>query len=542
MTYATICIDLGASYTKIGFRPSCDPKFRQPFNQEAEVFKFSGDALIPSLAIRTRDKGTPWLFGHEAGKVHPLPPPEMEVHANWKSDLYRMAISPPAPSAPIPPPPVPAASFAPRTVASGGPQSLFAWLRSKIAFVLADFFPAMGRAESAPIAVAAATEHPALVVQPNAPNSDFVKTPPEIVAKAFFAWLLSKIDPYVPDWDRIRVRVTLPAFKDSIKFERLVLACMTQAGWRAAKIEFTTEPHANAVGLMTLGRNFVVRRPSGLWPIFTVMFGQNSHYIERARAAVLREGTDTLLRVTIVDIGAFTTDLARLEFDVATVEKNDGLEAVEQESYEVGTHDHLDGPFWRQMEQCKGLLVKELTFDEQEELKTNLFARKEYALIVKGQSIVFGGEEDFSVAVRCAKTFVDTIWDKIGENFGSRNRGVIFLSGGGSQIGPVVEELKQRFHGVLDQPVVNVVPPTTTDGLTGWRASGANIERLATAVGGVSVLPLSTIETVRIGLSAPVKAGNRTRRASRFSATERECSCHGNSDCPRCDGKGYVPV
>ncbi len=461
MNIETICIDLGASYTKIGYRPVCNPPIGRPFDHEAEVFKLDGEALIPSLAIQTRDKRKPWLFGQEASNSRIAP--QMVVHTNWKAGLY-------------------------------------------------------GRRNNAEAARSA------------------------IVAKAFFEWLGSQIERFVPDMGKIRVRVTLPAFDDVNDLKGVVLQCLRLAGWRPLEIEFTTEPHANAIGLMTLGRNYVTSGKKGQFLDFGKMFGMANPYVKRAREVALADSEKNLLRMTIIDIGAFTTDLARLEFNVATLETEaDGLTGAEQESFTVGMHDQLDAQFWSELERLHGSFVNQLTYSECEELKRRLFAGISFAITIDGQRKVFGNEDDFAASVRCADGLVEDIWKKIEAPFLSSEAGVVYMTGGGSQIAPVVAAMARKLRRIEDQPKISARSLTTVkNGLVNWRTSGVDVGRLATAIGGVSVLPPTELGRGKIGIGGgrPITEPSGPGAGSKL----RQCTCHGNPDCPRCGGTGYISV
>ena len=80
----TLSIDLGASYTKVAYRPACLPSTAGTVLAEAKVLMVDNSPLIPSLAIRTRDAAQPWIFGRRAAAINPNH--EMQVFPNWKAD------------------------------------------------------------------------------------------------------------------------------------------------------------------------------------------------------------------------------------------------------------------------------------------------------------------------------------------------------------------------------------------------------------------------------------------------------------------------
>src|SRR5664280_471821 len=354
MHITTISIDLGASFTKVGFRLGCAPTAGQPFEFEARVLTISGDALIPSLAVKTNQDRLPWLFGQDAADSRRGP--GLEFCTNWKKGLYR-------------------------------------------------------------------------------PDNDAEAVKSAIIAHRFFEWLRINLTPVTDEWSTVRVRVTLPAFGYAAKLEGVVRRCMNLAGWEPYELTFSTEPHANAIGLLTLGRNVVNRGRMSRTVDLGRMLGYGNPYLEQARAVVLRDSHKRILRLAIIDIGAFTTDVARLDFDVAAPEANsDGLTHIQPDSFPVGIHEDLDMAFWNGLAERYGPVNEQLTFREQESLKHALFARRTYGLIVKSHSWIIGGADDQSVVEEVSQQFAEEIWRNIGSLFGSNTADVVFLTGGGSQI------------------------------------------------------------------------------------------------------------
>ena len=76
-----IGIDLGASYTKVSFRPGW--KSGKRYEARSQLVNIDRDPLIPSLAILTR-KG--WIFGQEAAEY--TPNPADQVYQNWKARIF----------------------------------------------------------------------------------------------------------------------------------------------------------------------------------------------------------------------------------------------------------------------------------------------------------------------------------------------------------------------------------------------------------------------------------------------------------------------
>lgn len=106
-----LSIDLGASFTKVAWRPEWkedEKRFREP----SRVVKIDGSELTPTLAYDPGD-GEDWLFGRQAATV--TPGVAGRLHQNWKSVLFDEHASPAEESAAL-------------EVA----QRFFAWLRKKL--------------------------------------------------------------------------------------------------------------------------------------------------------------------------------------------------------------------------------------------------------------------------------------------------------------------------------------------------------------------------------------------------------------------------
>jgi hypothetical protein len=87
-----LAIDLGASHTKLAWRPGWTDKNDQPlqhaehfFNTPSVSIEIDGHLHIPSIALQA---GTPldWHFGTDAASL--IPSPGRSIQANWKSVLF----------------------------------------------------------------------------------------------------------------------------------------------------------------------------------------------------------------------------------------------------------------------------------------------------------------------------------------------------------------------------------------------------------------------------------------------------------------------
>jgi hypothetical protein len=84
---ATLSIDLGASYTKVSFRPKLPQGDGPQSEAAAKILVLDGSPLIPSLAIYAGRVDRPWVFGREAA-LQPMAA-GMSRFINWKSNFFR---------------------------------------------------------------------------------------------------------------------------------------------------------------------------------------------------------------------------------------------------------------------------------------------------------------------------------------------------------------------------------------------------------------------------------------------------------------------
>lgn len=459
MFEATLSIDLGASYTKVAYRSACIPTQVRPADQEAKILMFDNSPLIPSLAIRTRNVGQPWIFGRQAALMNP--DGGMQVFQNWKADLFRS-------------------------------------------------------------------------------NNDKDSATAVIIAHRFFEWLRSRLEDMGIDVRQCQTRVAMPAFDTFDENAVLLARCMDLSGWdNPTLILKVKEPHANTLGLFAGGRNRISLNGEGLLqPDYGRMWGQDNVYIRAARGSTLFDTHGNLLTVMIVDIGAFTTDLAALTFDVTA--SADGMSAIRQKSHELGVINQLDRPLFASLGERHNFAWSDLQFDEAESCKKKLYQGQPSTLLtrVDGQSVQLelGGAEDLDLIETKAGQFATTIWEKIEAFAADSQPSRVFLTGGGSLIQPVTESLKNSL--AARQMRVGVVTQGDAAEETGdrrsWNKTGEGLQRLATALGGASVvLQEAAVCHPSPTPRQPLVTGLRTGHVT--------CRCQGgNKDCCFCGGRGFV--
>ena len=285
------------------------------------------------------------------------------------------------------------------------------------------------------------------------------------VAGKFFEWLRSKLEAAKINLKNCQTRVAMPAFDTFDQNAEILARCMDLSGWdNPSLILKVREPHGNTIGLFSRGRNVVGRNAAGeLLLNYGQMFGQNSAYVGTSRGFTLHGTHGNLLRVLVVDIGAFTTDVAALTFDITSPgnEMADGLSALAQESYALGVINELDKPLFAALAEKHGFTSTEVSFNDNELLKAKLYHRQPYTLLTRSRGIIeLGGAEDAKLVATHMAKFAGAIWEKISAFVQKECPTQVFLTGGGSLIPAVALMLEKK----LSQRLVSVAAIEAGDG------------------------------------------------------------------------------
>lgn len=462
MFEATVSIDLGASYSKVAYRKSFVPSGVRSSKEEARILMIDGSPLIPSLAIQTRSKTKPWVFGWEAANLKP--DGTMKVFQNWKANLFR-------------------------------------------------------------------------------PQNDKDSAAAVIVAEHFLGWLKEKLEDAGVNLEKAQTRIAMPAFKSFDDKALVVALCMEMNGWESPLILKATEPHANTVGLFSRGRNVVGRTKNGdLLLNYGKMFGHENVLIQTARGYTLFGSRRNLVTSMIVDVGAFTTDIAAMTFDIAAPddELGDGLQRIEQESHALGVINDLDRPLFAALAAQHGFDWAEVSFREAELVKQSIYRAGTYSLLTKGAgAIELGLPADRQLMEKHMEKFSDAVWEKVSRFIDREHPSVVYLTGGGAMISPIAESLEKH----LRQHRIGIGNVALGDGAVGtarwrpWQETGEGLNRLATALGGASVVLQAASKPMHSGGSKPTP-----REPAAFNLDPKFFSCRcqgGNKDCCFCGGRGF---
>jgi hypothetical protein len=376
------------------------------------------------------------------------------------------------------------------------------------------------------------------------PQNDKDSVTAAIIAHRFFEWLRLKLERVTPigiDVAKCQTRIAMPAFDTFDENAVLLARCMDLSGWNDPTLILKVrEPHANTLGLFAGGRNAVTRYPDGrcevsLSGVFEDDVYQNNVYFRALQQFHVWGVGGNLLTVMVVDIGAFTTDLAKLTFDFNA--DADGLRAIHQESHALGVINELDKPLIAALEQHHGFRWS------QEEYKVLLYQNQPWPLqaFVNGQprTIELGAGENRELVTNATTQCAMAVWEKIKAFADGERPSHIYLTGGGSRIKNLAETLHAKITeaGMRHVVVASGEAPVGTEDQRPWKHTGESLQRLATAVGGASVILQEASAAVHHG-----PAGLHPQPILEPPAGFRTCRCQGgNKDCCFCGGRGYCP-
>lgn len=335
-----------------------------------------------------------------------------------------------------------------------------------------------------------------------------------IVAHEFFKWLREWVEKKGIDPAAQRVRVCVPEFGDIEPYASTLAQIMDDSGWREVQILKVSEPRANAVGIMSGGRNCLLPGDYlGLGP----MFEKGGLYVRLADA--YRNGhRGPSVRLCLLDVGSFTTDVAGITINLGA-ERYEGIETSIQKSWRHGIINELDHVVMPRIFAAHGLKWMGVKFSEREEVKERLYAGERYA----SERYQMGDAADANVVTDALNQFSDDLWQNIHTDVTAFAPDFCFLTGGGCRINKIAAELEQRFRELG----CHVVPvPDADENATTERA-----ERVATALGAASVI----LDAEETGSVVP-------RVPPTFQRTEAgwvTCRCNGmNIHCCFCSGEG----
>jgi hypothetical protein len=376
--------------------------------------------------------------------------------------------------------------------------------------------------------------------------------PPEsaiIPAVRFLTWLREQVQSHIPESREARIRIALPALENFSQKASLLRECFVKAGWHQDLFFPVYEPHANIIGLLVKGRNYVSWSADGIKPYLDYdklfkaygMLSLNQMlYSNRTRSRILKG--------MILDIGAYTTDVAPLIIDLEKEmdQYGDGIEAINNFSVRYGISSELDGPLLGELFSLVAFDRARSKPEEIELIKEAAYAGKNY-FITTG-SVEIGTPDHQEIISRHLDRFVAGLWPLISKAVAAHKPEWIMLSGGGSCIKRLAGILNRQIdrEGSRSTPDIDLENPGQVNGqlktgLYPWASTESGLKRLATSLGATSCLldvPYDAKTSARRDWQSETKQeDSRLKNYGRF----RDCSCQGkNKNCDRCGGTGYL--
>lgn len=268
------------------------------------------------------------------------------------------------------------------------------------------------------------------------------------VAYHFFHWLrrqvldaCAKLPATGLKFEDIPVRVAVPALLPGDVSQqpgcKLLREALHRAGWPLhPELPFVSEPESNAVGVLSKASNVLARRGRiqlgemfGKGPLITVIKGDEHHPTYRA---------------LVIDVGAYTTDVASLYVKVEgknTVTEMGAGFVTEQKSIPVGIST-LDGAVREALSEDKRQWLAGLSYREFENFQRLAYSDGK-GVRAPGLGVV-GGEGDRDAMQACLTDFANRIVDAVTKfcaNLPPAQMQELILTGGGSNIPAVRDAL-----------------------------------------------------------------------------------------------------
>jgi hypothetical protein len=469
-------IDFGSAFTKVALRrdPGAEAEL---VSRPRRMAVGDVDFCFPSVVVIDR-RGLKPIVECGDGAVDRRPGKGVEVYRNWKKWLFQE---------------VPTTDLAEKT------SALDTLLRSDEFRDLADKF-GVPRTQVGYFRqlVAAAEGLTGRALEPDTPLEVKQQKFAAGLAGHYFVWLrrqvleaCAKLPATGLNFEAIPVRIAVPAFEHAIPLgtntnpgTQSLLEAIRRAGWPLHPDNpVVTEPYANAIGVLTHGQNVVHRGRIQ----FAQMF-EKGPFI-----TVLKAPADhPTYRALVIDVGAFTTDLATVTLDTGgkTVDDPRGEFVLDQQSVPLGI-SQLDEQIRTAIAEVsaeKGKKLDDATASDWETIRRSLYTEgKQY----RKPGLVIGGKDEAELLTSTLTAFGKSVAEEVMKFVAARksaDRQELILTGGGSVI-PAVRDEVQRAATANGHTYVKIHAPDVKK-----KPGGPPVDKLdekfvrgGSATGGVSV-------------------------------------------------------
>lgn len=217
------------------------------------------------------------------------------------------------------------------------------------------------------------------------------------VAGYFFGWLSDRLNRCGVDFgDNCRVRVTIPGLKRIEDRKDALIECMRLNGW-PKDIKVVIEPEANLVGVLSDCKNYVsAYGKMSYGPTIGGADGTGqrkfTYVFDEMKRCALGTRTARSMTISVVDLGSFTLDVAKMTLDLKVAEyEKFPVDEISDESWEFGIIGDLDKPCLGKIFSDHEIVEASLSFEVREFAKRALYACEEFA--VPGTRAVLGKSE-----------------------------------------------------------------------------------------------------------------------------------------------------
>jgi hypothetical protein len=323
MAERVFCIDLGSGYTKVGLRTA--PTADTTLLASPTVLAGGVDFCLPTVVAVDQTSGTrQYEFGYRA--LDRKPGDKVRVFSNWKRWAFEAG----------------------NKLPSGLP-----------ALLASDDFAALAGRYQVPLAeVNGLRQLVAASHQLNGgppPTAELLAVRQAgVLAEKFFRFLRTfvldacrRMEHPPADLEDVPAVLTAPAFAPEGELTshpgvKLLSAALVRAGWKVRDHHpVVSEPFSNAVGVLTGGVNAVRRTPKSKTHAAVTRIDLGKMFKKGPIITAASDGEHfPLYRALVVDVGAYTTDVAVVELPAAEMDDfTPAAVRVRQSSVPLGVHE-----------------------------------------------------------------------------------------------------------------------------------------------------------------------------------------------------------
>lgn len=472
MTDRVFCIDFGSGFTKVGLRtvPSADSALLDLPGQQGGGVQF---CLPSAVMAEQRDGGQRYEFGYDA--LGYRTDNRYQLFTNWKGWAFEVGQDPPA--------------------------GLEALLQSADFAALAGRYQvSLGQVKSLQYLVECSR---GLVGAAAGPPDSLRVRRARVLADRFFRFLreftlkaVERMESPPPNAHDIPAVLAVPAFAPEADLPnhpgvQLLTRALANAGWPLRQpAAVISEPLANAIGVLTNGCN-ALRTTKGNKTTPSVTRIDLAKMFSRGPIlTAMKDGTFyPLYRALIVDVGAFTTDVAVVELPTKELVDYPGQGVrVRQQSFALGVRN-LDEQILATLPGAHRVYMQTLaTAQDWEDFRPRVYSDEKPFKTAEGD---IGGKAQQPAIKSVLGEFGRSVAARVSEFCGDlqpANMQELILTGGGNYI-PAVRTAIEAAVALPGSPIVRVSSPTRKTGITDAvaRQLGTPAVRGGTALGGASI-------------------------------------------------------